>query len=91
MKELLPLPQGCGKCGWMRFYSNNKITYYCARPVAPEKEFLDISAFTVNPDTIPDWCPLIELNENIQKSDPRWRQALINIAEELATLLKSNS
>lgn len=91
MKELLPLPKGCGKCSWMRFYFNNKITYYCARPAAPEKEMLDVSAFTVNPDTIPDWCPLVELNKSIQKSDPRWRQALINIAEELITLLNNNS
>lgn len=91
MKEFLPLPKGCGKCSWMRFYFDNKITYYCARPVAPEKEMIDVSAFTVDPDTIPDWCPLIKLNEDIQKSDSKWRQALINIAKELAALLESNS
>ena len=48
------VPENCGSCLSIGQFGNK---YICGMPVSKEKEMLDISAFEVDINSRPDWCP----------------------------------
>ena len=52
------IPENCGSCLSIGQFGNK---YICGMPVSKEKEMLDISAFEVDLNSIPDWCPKNEV------------------------------
>ncbi len=50
------IPNNCGSCSNMKQFGNKLI---CGMPpISQEKEMLDISAFEVDLNLRPDWCPM---------------------------------
>ena len=84
MNELYQ-PKCCAECVYIRPYDCYKV---CSYPFFPaEMSILDISSFKVNPDAVPDWCPLIQRNNEIASMPEEKRNALNDICNGLATLL----
>lgn len=78
-------PKCCAKCVYIRPYGGYKI---CSCPFFPaEMSILDVSSFKVNPDAVPDWCPLIKINNEIASMPEEERNALNDICKGLAILL----
>ena len=77
-------PKCCAECVYIRPYGDYKV---CSYPFFPdEMSILDISSFKVIPDAVPDWCPLIQRNNEIASMPEEKRNALDNICKGLAVL-----
>ena len=78
-------PKCCSECCYIRPYGGYKV---CSYPFFPaEMSILDISSFKVTPDVVPDWCPLIKINDEIASMPKEKLNALDNICKGLAVLL----
>lgn len=78
-------PKCCSECCYIRPYGDYKV---CSYPFFPaEMSILDISSFKVIPDSVPDWCPLIQRNDEIASMPEEKRNALNDICNGLAILL----
>ena len=78
-------PKCCSECCYIRPYGDYKV---CSYPFFPaEMSILDISSFKVIPDAVPNWCPLIQRNDEIASMPEEKRNALNDICKGLATLL----
>ena len=83
-------PKCCAECVYIRPYGGYKV---CSYPFFPaEMSILDISSFKVNPGAIPDWCPLIKINDEIvsMPEEERERKREIVIFQIKDMLFRSN-
>lgn len=56
------IPDNCRSCLSIKQFGDK---YICGMPVSKEKEMLDISAFEVDINSRPDWCPKSEVVNTI--------------------------
>ena len=63
------VPINCRSCLSMKQFGDK---FVCGMPVSKEKEIFDISAFEVNLEFRPDWCPknkVVNIINNLSKED----------------------
>ena len=63
------VPDNCGSCLSIGQFGNK---YICGMPVSKEKEMLDVSAFEVDVNSRPHWCPkneVINIINNLSEED----------------------
>ena len=63
------VPDNCGSCLSKYQFGN---MFICGMPTSKEKEMLDISAFEVDLNSRPDWCPkneVINVINNLSEED----------------------
>ena len=63
------VPENCGSCLSIEQFGNK---YICGMPVSKEKEMLDVSAFEVDINSRPHWCPkneVINIINNLSEED----------------------
>lgn len=82
---MLNTPKCCGECIYMR--QLNELTI-CGSPSFPnETAILDVSAFSVDPTKVPDWCMFVATNRALESLPKEKQDALDNIYNGISVLL----
>ena len=93
MKEIpeehfkLEVPEKCGDCKSMAPYGQK---YYCHMDaLSSDSPHQDISTIFIEPESRPNWCPMIRLNKTVESMSPDRRTEFDKFATGLSALFGS--
>ena len=83
----LEVPEKCGDCKSMTPYGQK---YYChTDALSSDSPHQDISTIFIEPESRPDWCPMIRLNKAVESMPPDRQAEFDKIATGLSALFGS--
>ena len=89
----IKMPRCCKECNSLgeylgplggKFYRHIKAT-------EPVNQCQDISTIYVDPETRPDWCPMIDVQKSFQALDPKKKEAVEMFIRGLAVMFDAEN
>ena len=89
----IKIPNCCKECKSLGEYPwviGNK--YYChMKAIEPVNQCMDISTIYIDPETRPDWCPMIDVQKSFQDLDPKKKEAVEMVIRGLAIMFDAEN
>ena len=87
------VPPCCKECSSLIEYPGPLGSkFYChMKAIEPADQCMDISTIYVDPETRPDWCPMIDVQNNFQNLNPKKKAAAEMVIRGLAIIFDAEN
>ena len=90
----IKVPKCCKECKSLGEYPwvAGSCKFYChMKAIEPVNQCQDISTIYIDPETRPDWCPMIDVQKSLQALDPKKKEAVEMVIRGLAIIFDAEN